>query len=466
MKSRSLALALAVLLSVFSARAEQPKFQLKSATRLLLEQKIVELQSRLDSMQTVVDSLNAALPAEIPSEAEDLDEPEQAREYSREITDSLIDVWYNSNRNTDFETVGRYDMDVEHFTSNVSDEVMIERLSAMNAYFTLPFNETVKNYMILYSEKMPSRMKRVLGLSKFYFPIFEETLSRYGLPLELKYLPIIESMLNPTATSRAGARGMWQFMYNTARAYGLEINSWVDERLDVEKATDAAARYMADAYRVFGDWSLAISSYNCGAGNVQKAISRAGGKSDFWSIYPYLPRETRGYVPAFVGAMYAMTYWREYGLEPEDVGMPAQIDTFEVHRKLHFRQVEEIVGVSVEQMRQLNPEYLHDVVPGTAQHAFVINLPYRSSSTFLAVQDTLYLHLADSLLSADVLKDIENKAAKSGSTGSGRIAYKVKSGDYLGRIASRYNVSVKQIKNWNHLRSDNIRAGQVLYIYK
>ena len=167
---------------------------------------------------------------------------------------------------------------------------------------------------------MRTQMGRIMGLSQYYFPVFEETFVRYGLPLELKYMAIVESMLNPVARSRAGACGMWQFMYSTARSYGLEINSYVDERYDFEKSVDAAARYLRDAYKIFGDWSLAISAYNCGAGNVSKAIRRAGGSMDYWDIYPYLPRETRGYVPAFVGVMYAMTYHQEYGIEPQDVG--------------------------------------------------------------------------------------------------------------------------------------------------
>ena len=179
-------------------------------------------------------------------------------------------------------------------------------------------------------------MGTILGLCKYYMPIFEETFNKYNLPDELKYMAIIESALNPVAVSRAGAKGMWQFMFRTAQLYGLEINSFVDERLDPFKSADAAARYLIDSYNVFGDWNLAISSYNCGSGNINKAIRRSGGKRDFWSVYNYLPRETRGYVPAFVGAMYAIKYSKEYGLVPASVQMPAQLDTFEIHKNLHF----------------------------------------------------------------------------------------------------------------------------------
>ena len=250
-------------------------------------------------------------------------------------------------------------------------------------------------------------------------------------------------------------------MYNTGRTYGLTIDSFVDERLDVEKSADAAARYLRDAYRIFGDWSLAISSYNCGAGNISKAIRRASGQRDFWSIYPYLPRETSRYMPAFVGAMYAMTYYKEYGIEPQEVGMPAAVDTFMIRKRLHFKQLNEVVGIPVEDLERLNPQYVHDIVPGTEAAPCVLNLPYNWSPAFDAAdKDSLYNHKAVELFSAEA-----TKAAVAGGP-SNRIVYKVKSGDYLGKIASCYHVSVSQLKKWNHLRSDKLRVGQVLYIYK
>ena len=456
--------------------------QRNPSKKQVLEENAV-LRGELDSLQYLVDSLMGRTRVE-EKEIAFLEGNDSKIEYTTEATDSLLHLWYKNSLAADFDAVEDYDMDSLRFTSNVSDAEMMRRLEAMNSFIQLPFNEQVKNYIILYSERMPSKMGRVLGLSSYYFPIFEDILLRYDLPQELKYMAIVESMLNPVATSRAGARGIWQFMYQTGTAYGLEINSFVDERLDVEKAVDAAARYLRDAYRTFGDWALAISSYNCGAGNVAKAIRRADGKRDFWSIYPYLPKETRGYVPAFVGAMYAMTYYREYRIVPQQMGMPVQTDTFVIRRNLHFEQINGVVGVPVDLLQNLNPQYIHDIIPGN-DHPYILKLPYNWTGPFMdANRDSLYAFKADSLLiNNKVLEDkgsgkstgkssgkSSGKSTSSGSSSGGsnqqRIAYKVKSGDYLGKIASRYGVTVNQLKSWNNLKSNNIQVGKTLYIYK
>lgn len=379
--------------------------------------------------------------------------------YSQEVTDSLLDIWY-LHRQAKNAFDGSYDMDSVHFTSNVPDKVFLERLDKMNSFITLPYNETVRNYIILYAEKMPTKMAHMLALASYYFPIFETVLNQYDMPEELKYMAVIESALNPVAVSRAGAKGMWQFMYTTAKNYGLTINSYVDERLDPFKAADAAAKYMYDSYRIFGDWNLAISSYNCGAGNVNKAIRRCGGSSDFWKVYDYLPRETRGYVPAFVGAMYAFTYYKEHGIVPEKVQMPAHLDTFQIHRMLHFQQVRDLIGISLEELRNLNPQYIHDIIPGNEKE-YILRLPLKYSGKFIECEDSVYTHRASELFNPSTLRNIANSGV-----GGNRITYRVKSGDYLGRIASKYHVSVAQLKKWNHLRSNNLKIGQVLVIYK
>lgn len=446
--------------------AQNAGFLFGRPTRKQLQKENADLKTALDSLQVLLDSfehrryledseLIAVMEGNSEAEADDT-------VYTAEMRDSLLQLWYKNSTIVNYDALHEYDMDSVKFSSNVSDEEMMRRLEAMNSFISLPFNENVKNYIILYSEKMPSRMGRVLGLSNYYFPIFEDILNRYDLPEELKYMAVVESMLNPTATSHAGAKGIWQFIYSTAKSYGLEINSYVDERMDIEKSMDAAARYLRDAYRIFGDWALAISSYNCGAGNVSKAIRRAGGSKDYWSIYRYLPRETRGYVPAFVGAMYAMTYSKEYGIVPQNVGMPVQTDTFEIKKNLHFAQINGKIGVPMEDLRQLNPQYFNDIIPGS-NHSYTLKIPVSWTKTFMDTPiDSIYAFKSDSLLSQKIVKDVKRAGTQSSQQ---RISYKVKSGDYLGRIASRYKVSVNQLKKWNNLRSSNIRVGQILYIY-
>ena len=379
-------------------------------------------------------------------------------DYTAEVSDSLLNLWYVHNR-VNSEDISEYDMDSVRFESNVPDEVYIERIRQMNSFITLPYNDIVKNYIILYSEKMPTKMANILGLSKYYMPIFEEILNRYDMPEELKAMAVIESALNPTAVSRAGAKGMWQFMYATAKMYGLHIDSFVDERLDPVKSAEAAAQYLQDSYEIFGDWNLAIASYNCGAGNVNKAIRRSGGKRAFWDIYPYLPRETRGYVPAFVGALYAMTYYKEHGIKPEAVEMPAHVDTFKITRMLHLKQVSDLTGAPLDELKNLNPQYSHNIIPGNSKE-YILRLPYNYTNAFIDNEDSLYRHKADEYFNPVTLKKIQD-----GADGE-RIVYRVKSGDYLGRIASRHRCTVAQIKRWNNLSSNNIRVGQRLVIYR
>ncbi len=380
--------------------------------------------------------------------------------------DTLVGQWY-MHRHAKVYPQETFNMDSVHFSTDVPDSVLMSRLAAMNSFISLPYNETVKNYMILYSEKMPRKMGEILGLSKYYFPIFEETLDRYGLPLELKYVAVIESHLNPRAESPTGAKGIWQFMYRTALGYGLRVTSYVDERMDAYLATEAAARYLKDAYAVFGNWPLAISAYNCGFGNVNKAVKRAGGSTDYWKIYDYLPRETRNYVPAMVGAMYAMQYAKEYGIRPEPAAVPEYVDTLHLHHNLHLRQVSEVLGIPMDDVRDLNPQYFKDFIPASGGSE-IIRLPYGYSTSFMDMQDSIYRYKADVLLNGKVVDGREMVAGRPVPTSKGTqwVYYKVKSGDTLSHIAKKYHTSVKQIKSWNNMKSDMLRIGQRLKVGK
>ncbi len=454
-------------------------------TRQKLKKENQELRNEVDSLKKAMEKLRKeklvkdSIAKEMIGIYEENEDKSAAglnpEDYNAETTDSLLNIWYMHRQVSGNREGEGYDMDSVRFSSNVSDAVMKERLENMNSFITLPYNEKVRNFMILYSEKMPTKMGHILGLCQYYMPIFEETFNKYKLPDELKYVAIIESALNPTAVSRAGAKGMWQFMMQTAKSYGLEINSYVDERLDPFKSSDAAARYLQDSYRLFGDWNLAISSYNCGPGNVNKAIRRSGSR-DFWAVYDYLPRETRGYVPAFVGAMYAIKYSKEYGLQASGVQMPAQVDTFEIHRNLHLQQVADMVGIPMSELKNLNPQYIKDIIPGNNK-TYILRLPFNYSSAFIENEDSIYTYKAAELLNPQTLVKAENsdggssvskpvRSSAGGNSGGTRISYKVKSGDSLGKIASRHGVTVAQLKSWNHLRSNTIKAGQRLYIYK
>lgn len=384
--------------------------------------------------------------------------------HTPEMADSLLGEWYRQLSMMNAELDEKIDMDSVHFSSEVPDSVLVARLKAINCIFPLPYNETVRNYMILYTEKAPKRLAKLIGMSQYYFPIFEEVLQQYGLPQELKYMTVIESAFNPKATSRAGAKGLWQFMYRTGKQYGLEISTFVDERMDTYKVTDAAARLLRDSYRIFGDWCLAISSYNCGPGGINKAINRAGGKMDYWDVYDFLPRETRRYVPAFVGALYAFSYYKEYNIIPEQPALPVHTDTIVVRRNLHFKQISETVGISEEILANLNSQYVHDIIPGNSRPCSLI-LPVAYTASFISRENDIYAFKAEELVGPKVIETIEKTGVSSrGSSSGGRIVYKVRQGDTLGKIAARYHVSVKQIQRLNGLKGTMIRVGQNLVV--
>lgn len=422
-----------------------------------LKEKIDSLHKELANYQEALDNAKEIV-LEMETECDKEPLPEDSIEYTAEMSDSLMTVML-LHRKAQENSMPEYNMDSVRFESNVPDSVYIRRIKDMNSFIQLPYNDIVKNYIILYSEKMPKNIGNILGLAEYYMPKFEEVFNKYDMPEELKAMAVIESALNPTAISRAGAKGMWQFMYSTAKLYGLTINSFVDERLDPIKSTDAAARYLKDAYDIFGDWNLAIASYNCGAGNVNKAIRRSGGKRAFWDIYPYLPRETRGYVPAFVGALYTMKYYKEHGITPVPAHMPVLMDTIKVNKMLHFKQISEYAGIPHKTITDFNPQYRHEIIPGNEKE-YILRIPYQYTGMFIDKEDSLYTYKADVFFNPVTIKKI-----KDGGDGQ-RIVYRVKNGDYLGRIARNYRCSVSQIRRWNNLRSNNIRVGQRLVLYR
>jgi membrane-bound lytic murein transglycosylase D len=302
----------------------------------------------------------------------------------------------------------------------------------------------------------------MLGASNFYIPIFEDALEAYQLPLELKYLPIIESALNPSATSRAGAGGLWQFMPATGKRYGLEITSLIDERRDPIKSSYAAAQMLKNLYEIFGDWTLVIAAYNCGPGNVSKAIKRANGERDYWKIYPHLPAETRGYVPAFIAANYMMNYYCEHNICPATTRLPLGTDTLLISRDVYMEQISEVCKISIEELRALNPQYRTNRIPGNSKQC-TLRMPMDAINAFIESGDSVYNHRLAELVKSRPVVAVSEKASDKSSS-KGRKTVTVRSGDTLGAIARRNNTTVNKIKRLNGMKSNVIRVGQKLRV--
>ena len=353
-------------------------------------------------------------------------------------------------------------------------EVYIDRLKRIPSIIEMPYNEVVQKFIDRYSGRLRHSISYMLGASNFYMPIFEEALETYGLPLELKYLPVIESALNPTAVSRVGATGLWQFMLATGKRYGLEVNTLVDERRDPIKASYAAANYLSDLYKVFGDWNLVIAAYNCGPDQINKAIHRSKGSKDYWQIYPYLPKETRGYVPAFIAANYIMTYYCEHNICPMTTRLPAKTDTVMVSRNVHLEQIAAVCNIDIEQLRTLNPAYRRDIVPGATKMS-AVRLPHTEVGKFIDLEDSVYAYNAEVLFSkraiVEVNDDVPTYTRKSSSKRSRKKARSsrgrsvtVKSGQTLSEIAKRNGTTVAKLKRLNGIKGSNIRAGKKLRV--
>ena len=391
------------------------------------------------------------------------------------------------------------------------DDVYKLRLSQLPTVMEMAYNDVVRKFIDRYTKSGRKSVSVMLGRSNFYMPIFEEALEAYGLPLELKYLPVIESSLNPTVTSHAGAAGLWQFMITTGKQYGLEVNTLVDERRDPVKSSWAAARYLRDLYKIFGDWNLVIAAYNCGPENVNKALHRAKGQNDYWSIYPYLPKETRGYVPAFIAANYIMNYYCEHNICPMRSDLPAKTDTIVVNRDVHFEQIAHVLGIGMDQLKELNPQYRQNIVNGGTK-ASAIRMPAEMVNAFIDKEIDIYAYNAAELLTKRTVVEVKDEVADSPkpertTASSSRSSYRstahtqqsrysrhssrssrsrqtttstrhgksrgksrapqevtIKKGESLSTIARKNGTTVEKLKKLNGMKNSNIRAGKKLKV--
>ena len=367
-------------------------------------------------------------------------------------------------------------------------DVYKERLSRIPSVIELPYNDVVQKFIDRYSSHLRRSVGVMLGTQNFYMPIFEEALESYGLPLELKYLPVIESALNPNAVSRVGATGLWQFMLATGKHYGLEVNTLVDERRDPVRSSYAAAHYLRDLYKIFGDWNLVIAAYNCGPDAINKAIHRSKGEKDYWQIYPYLPKETRGYVPAFIAANYIMNYYCEHNICPMRADLPVKTDTVVVNRDVHFEQVASVLGIDIDQVKQLNPQYRRNIINGNTKPS-AIRLPSTLIGAFIDNEDSIYAYRPDELLKKRVEVAVNDdvptyshysssrsskssKSSKSNRNDRNKKRNKkersqsvtIRQGDTLSEIARRNGTTVSKLKKLNNISGSNIRAGKKLRV--
>ncbi len=342
-----------------------------------------------------------------------------------------------------------------------SDSIYRSRIEALNRQTPIPltYNQHVRGFIDLYAVRKRGLTSRMLGLSYVYFPMFEEMLDRYNIPLEMKYLAMVESALNPTAGSPMGAKGLWQFMYGTGKVYGLKVSSLVDDRFDPLKSTEAACQHMIDLYNIYEDWLLVMAAYNAGAGNVNRAIRRAGGVKDYWAIWPYLPRETRGYVPAFIAVAYVINHATEHNLYPAHPGMMMYgTDTVTVRDLISFEQLNELLGVPMADLRFFNPQFKQGIIPATPDQPHVIRIPSQYVGAFLDNEKELYAYVTRKGVKQQTLIEEVKKVSE-------QRTHTVKSGENLGLIAKKYGVTVKQLQTWNNLKSTNLKVGQRLAIY-
>ena len=381
--------------------------------------------------------------------------------------DSLLLDWHKkySNDTIDFTIYNK-----DELVLDISDSIYQERLQNISTPISITYNQHVQSYINRYVKKGKWTVPELLGRANWYFPIFEEILDAHQLPIELKYLTIIESALNPNAVSRSGATGIWQFMYNTGKMYGLEINSYVDERRDPVKSTQAAALFMQDLYNIYGDWNLVIAAYNCGPGTVNSAIRRSGGKANYWEIYHLLPRETRNYVPAFIAVNYLFNYYNLHNYKARQFTLPKLVDTVMINQELHFDQVQAVLGIPIEDIRILNPQYRKDIIPAKTKE-YPLLLPSEYIPEFIDMSDSIYNYMDSVYFNPEKFKYQPNETFVDSYTpapqpaNTTKLEYRVKSGDVLGYIATWYNVNVSEIRSWNGKTSNYLNVGNTIIIY-
>lgn len=465
MKLKNIGLVLCCLFTV-SVMAQQ-----KDGTRKKQRKNKVVQEAPVDTLAMDMESVEQIELLESPGQLEDspailvkvsdkynLADRKDAAKYDRmwlkELYEnqSLFDSIYNTVTELEVDSLYHYDLDTETLKARL-------KILDQKTPFNIAYNPSLENVIKTFLTRKRGFMQRMLKVSQFYFPMFEQELDNYNVPLELKYLAVIESALNPRARSRVGATGLWQFMYGTGKMYDLDVSSYVDERSDPIASTKAAAKYLSRLHGIFNDWDLALAAYNSGPGNVNKAIRRSGGYKNYWNIRRNLPRETAGYVPAFLAAMYIFEYAEEHGLQRVKIDRPFfDTDTVHVKSLITFNQISELVDVSVDELKVLNPSYKLDVIPYVEGKNYVLRLPREAMGKFVNNESAIYAHVKSEL-------ETEEKPLAQLVNAEQRIVYRVKSGDYLGRIAERHGVGVSQIKQWNGLRGNTVRIGQRLTIY-
>ena len=430
------------------------------------------------TLTTLACLLLGSMPIQAQYSQKDTINKNPKREGLRKLNDNpnikkYDEKWMKELSNSDLffqmsEDVAATPTDVDY--SELPTEVLKERLRKLNEKtpFNVEYNPVLEQVIKSFLKNRRSSLERLMSLSDYYFPMFEQEMSNQKIPLEMKYLAIIESALNPKARSRAGATGLWQFMYATGKSYGLEVNNYVDERSDPVRSTKAAAKYLNELYKIFGDWDLTLAAYNSGPGNVTKAIRRSNGKTNYWNLRPYLPRETAGYVPAFLATLYIFEYAKEHGFKPQKrANHLFQTDTIRVKQAIPFKDIAEITGMDVQDIQFFNPSYQLDVVPYVEGRNYAVRLPISEIGKFVANEQAIYNYLNEQKAQREqILPEVAKGEQYAGGKSTKKTIYTVKKGDNLGKIASRHGVSINNLKRWNRMKSNKVRVGQRLSIYK